>query len=400
MNEPKAILLSSGITGLPTIRSLGQKGIPVVLVMWDKYDIGSCSKYVSESVIAPHPGRSSEEFISFLLNHSTKWKSGLLIPADDFSVTALSQNKAELSKHYIVTVPEWNVIEKCVNKKLTYEAAQKANIPVPKTVFPGSSEYLEKHKDEFVYPCLLKPSFSQKFAEELKIGIKMFKIENFEELKSKFIFANKRGLDMMITELIPGDCDQLHAYHSYRSLEGEILAEFTCRKLRQTPPDFGVSVVDESIYMPEVIDLGRKFLKELSYTGLCAVEFKKDHRDGKFKLIEINARSSFGMNFAVNCGVDSPWVMYKDLVGHEKIKMNKYDIGLKWIHLSNDLVNFFKYRREEDWKFREYVKVYKGKKTFATYDPYDLRPFIKEWLLLMFHASRYTIKKFGGFREK
>ena len=399
MNETKAILLRSGITGLPAIRSLGQKGIPVVLVTIDKRDIGSCSKYVGETVIAPHPGRSSKEFISFLLNNSTKWKNGLLIPSDDYSVTALAQNKAELSEHYIVTVPEWNVIKKCVNKKLTYETAKKANIPIPKTVFPDSLEYLDEHKDEFVYPCLLKPSFSQKFVEELKVG-KMFKIKNFEELKSKFILANKRGLDMMITELIPGDCDQLYAYHAYRSLDGEILAEFIHRKLRQSPPDFGVAVVGETTYTPEVIDIGRKFLKELSYTGLCAVEFKKDHRDGKFKLIEINARSSFATNFAVNCGVDSPWVMYKDLVGHEKIKMNTYDIGLKWIHLSSDLVCFFTYRKEYRWKFREYVNVYKGERTFATFDPQDLRPFIKEWLSMFLHAPGYAIKKIRGFRER
>lgn len=401
MNEPKAILLYSGITGLPTIRSLGQKGIPVVVVTWDKHDRGACSKYVSESVIAPNPYRSGKEFISFLLSNSTKWKNGLLIPADDYAVTVLSQNKTELSEHYIVTVPRWDVIEKCVNKKLTYETAIKANIPVPRTVFPDSIEYLETHKNEFVYPCLLKPLFSRKFAEELKLGIKLFKIENFEELKSKFVFANKRGLDMMITELIPGDCDQLYAYHAYRSLDGEILAEFLHKKLRQTPPDFGVAVVGETTYTPEVIDLGRKFLKELSYTGLCAVEFKKDHRDDKFKLIEINARSSFATNFAVNCGVDSPWIMYKDLVDHEKIKMNTYDIGLKWIHLSADLVNFFIYRREKNWKFREYVNAYKGRKTFATYDPHDLRPFIKEWLLLMFSMTpRYAIKRIRGFREK
>ena len=400
MNEPKAILLRSGITGLPAIRSLGRKGIPVVLVTIDKLDIGACSKYVSESVIAPHPDRSSKEFISFLLNNSTKWKNGLLIPADDNSVTVLSQNKVELSKHYIVTVPDWDVIKKCVNKKLTYETAIKANVPVPRTVFPDCLEYLEKHKDEFVYPCLLKPLFSQKFAEELKVG-KMFKIKNFEELKSKFILANKRGLDMMITELIPGDCDQLYTYYAYRSLDGEFLAEFTLRKLIQTPPDFGVIVVGESTCTSKVIDFGRKILKELSYTGLGAVEFKKNNRDGEFKLIEINARIGTGVNLPVQAGVDFPWIMYKDLVNHEKIKMNKYDIGLKWVHLSSVLVTFFKDRKEENWKFREYVNVYKGKRTFATYDVHDLRPFIKEWLLLMFSvAPRYVIKRIRKFREK
>ena len=117
--------------------------------------------------------------------------------------------------------------------------------------------------------------------------------------------------------------------------------------------------------------------------------------------VEINARIGTGVNLPVQAGVDFPWIMYKDLVDHEKIKMNKYDIGLKWIYLSSDLVNFFIYRTQEDWKFREYVNVYKGKKTFAVYDPYDLRPFIKECLLLIFSvAPRYAIKKIRGFREK
>ena len=402
MNETKAIILSPGmsITGLPVIRSLGRKGIPVVVVTWDKHSVISSSKYVDESVIAPHPDRSSKEFISFLLNNSPKWKNGLLIPTDDYSVIVLSQNKTELSKHYVVTVPRWDVIEKCVNKKLTYETAKTADIPVPKTVFPDSLAYLETHKNEFVYPYLLKPLFSQKFAEELKLG-KMFKIKNFEELESKFSLANKQGLDMMVTEWIHGDCDQLYTYYAYRSLDGKFLVEATLKKLRQSHPDFGTIVVGESTYTPEIMELGRKFLNELSYTGLCGVEFKRDRRDGKFKLIEINARSGTGVNLPVQAGIDFPWIMYKDLVDHEKIRINNYDIGLKWIYLSSDLIFFFRHHQEKNWKFRENMNIYKGTRTFAVYDPHDLRPFIKEWLLLIFLlAPRYAIRKLRKGRRR
>jgi len=41
---------------------------------------------------------------------------------------------------------------------------------------------------------------------------------------------------------------------------------------------------------PEVEQIGISFLRKIEYKGIAEVEFKKDSRNGTFKMIEVNTR--------------------------------------------------------------------------------------------------------------
>jgi len=377
MTKTKAIVFGCYVNGLSIIRSLGRKGIPVVAVDYDKNTIGLYSKYAHESIIAPDPKVSSEKFLSFLFDNANKWKNGILIPTDDYVLDILSKNKKELSSYYTIPVPDWEITKNIVNKERTYEIAKELNIPIPKTFFPDSMEYLKTQKEEFEYPCILKPLIGHKFINKFKT--KLYKINTFEELELKFKLAYETGYDMMVQEIIPGADDQIYVYGSYYDLNNKPLAEFTGRKLRQIPPTFGVTRVIESTYTDKVIDLSRRLLRKLSYTGLCDVEFKKDPRDNKYKLIEVNARSGMWMGLSIESGVNLPWIMYKDLVDHKKVEVNGYDVGVKWIHIRDDLEAIIRYHKQENLKAMEYLSPYLHKKTYAVFALDDLKPFIREW---------------------
>ena len=60
------------------------------------------------------------------------------------------------------------------------------------------------------------------------------------------------------------------------------------------------------MYIPELEQYGSVLLKEIGYYGLSEVEFKKDPRDGRYKLLEINARTWLWHSLAIRCGVDFP----------------------------------------------------------------------------------------------
>jgi len=375
-NKTAVIVFGGGSTGLGVIRSLGRRGVPVIAADYDKHSIAFSSKYVRERILLPGPEAPPGAILDLLLEKSNRLKNSILIAASDHLLTALSQNKAELSRHYTVAVAGWDVIEKCLNKRMTYQVCVDAGVPTSRTFVPDSMDFLEKHRGEFQYPCILKPVFGHKFSNSFKV--KAFKVNDFEELKSYYRLASDTGNEMMIQEIIPGADDQLYTYYAYRDLAGDTLAEFTCRKIRQTPPSFGVITAGESTRTPEIIKLGRAFLNELGYTGVCGIEFKRDSRGNRFKLVEINARVGTVISLPIKCGVDLPWIIYQDLTNQEKIRGSEYPAGINWTYLSMDIVAFLRYP-EKRHNFGKFLRTYRGTRANAIYASDDPKPLLKEW---------------------
>ena len=90
---------------------------------------------------------------------------------------------------------------------------------------------------------------------------------------------------------------------------------FCGRKLRQTPPGAGTCRVGESVWVDEVVEHGLRYLHGLGYYGLAQVEFKRDPRDGEYKLMEINPRLWQWHGLAAACGVDLVDLAYRELLG-------------------------------------------------------------------------------------
>ena len=65
----------------------------------------------------------------------------------------------------------------------------------------------------------------------------------------------------------------------------------------------------------EVVEQGLALLRQLGFHGLSQVEFKRDPRDGAYKLMEVNPRLWQWHGLAAACGVDLPLIAYRDLLG-------------------------------------------------------------------------------------
>ncbi|NUO81989.1 hypothetical protein HUU05_18095 [candidate division KSB1 bacterium] len=78
------------------------------------------------------------------------------------------------------------------------------------------------------------------------------------------------------------------------------LAGVVYGKTRMYPPDGGSSVLNFSADRPDILDLSRRMLVELKWTGFCDFDFVDDPRDNVAKLMEINPRfpESFNNNFS------------------------------------------------------------------------------------------------------
>ena len=155
-----------------------------------------------------------------------------------------------------------------------------------------------------------------------------FRCENRAELDEAW--AKAQPYDPLVQEFIPGGDEELYTLGSYVAEDGEALGLFSGRKLRQTPPGVGTGRVSESVWVDEVVEQGLTLLRGLGFHGLSQVEFKRDHRDGAYKLMEVNPRLWQWHPLAAACGVDLPRIAYEDLIGIRRAPVRQNGASKRW----------------------------------------------------------------------
>jgi D-aspartate ligase len=371
-----AIVIYTHIVGIAVIRALGRMGIPVVAFYYSSNEVGYLSKYVKERVAVPDPRRNEEGFVDRLVELSSRFEGGLLIPTDDYTLITLSKYKERLNPRYVVGAADWDLVKNVVEKAWVYDLAERIGVPSPLTFLPATVDELKEGSKEIGYPCLIKPLEGHRFYDAFKL--KMVKVSDEQELIQKYRQVENLGLKVMVQEIIPGEATEGVNYNSY-FVAGKPIAEFTGRKIRVDPPFFGSPRVLVSERIPEIVPLGRALLRALGYEGFSCMEFKRDFRDGVYKLMEINCRNNLTGSLAVYCGINFPYIMYRHLVFGEVLLHHdvKFKENVYWIDITKDMMRLVKSRKEEGYSLKEYVKPYLREKVFGILSLRDPIPFLK-----------------------
>jgi D-aspartate ligase len=338
-NKPIAIVINSWVNGLGVIRSLGIKGIPVLALDPNPLAIGLYSKY-AKKIICPDPLHSERDFVDFLQDIGKSLdEPGILFPSTDAYVAAIAKARAKLEDYYRIPFSSWEVIKEIVDKEKQYDKAMAAGIAIPKTFAPRSARDIKEMGAALGYPFILKPAYSHPFV--VKYRIKAVKVNSPDELIKQFELYTSAGHKMLMQEIVGGNADRLYEFYSYTNREGEPLGIFVQRKLEQYPPDFGSGTVFESVEEPDLVELGIRLLKTFKYHGISFSEFKRDPRDGQFKLIEFNPRTTHCNSLSTECGVNLPYIAYQDMLGKKDTSISSTS-NARWIFFEE---RFFKQRR-------------------------------------------------------
>jgi D-aspartate ligase len=308
---PAVVVGSRWVNGLAAIRSLGREGVPVLALDQRPWALGFKSRYALP-LIAPDPGTGEDAFVAFLASLGDALERPMpIFPTHDDGVNAIARGQGELGDRFRYPFPPWETLARIQNKRRQLEAAAAAGIDVPRTGHPDSATEAARLAEELGYPVLLKPAEPTDFKRRYRR--QAFRCETREELDDAF--ERVEPFEPMVQEVVPGGDDALYSLGSYLDRGGRPLGVFCGRKLRQTPPGVGTCRVGEAIWVDAVVDAGLRLLKALDYQGLSQVEFKRDTRDGRYKLMEVNPRLWQWHGLAGACGVDLPYVAYCDLLG-------------------------------------------------------------------------------------
>jgi predicted ATP-grasp superfamily ATP-dependent carboligase len=227
---------------------------------------------------------------------------------------------------------------------------------------------------------MVKPFKSHEFYSIFKK--KLFIVNNIKQLKEKYEICKKHMIDVMLSEIIQGKDSNLYASYFYVDKNHQFVGGMTRQKLRQHPPKYGITNVSISKYNKTIFDLSEKFLKKIpNYSGIGYIEFKYDERDGKYKLIEMNARDVSWISLATSCGINFPFIQYNDMVKGKKVRITSFKENIYWIFLYNDVMDQFisKNRKLESFTFKEKASPYFHKKAFPIESLSDPKPMLFFW---------------------
>jgi D-aspartate ligase len=88
-------------------------------------------------------------------------------------------------------------------------------------------------------------------------------------------------------------------------VSGAIVGEFTGRKIRTFPRDYGHSTAVEIVSLPDVAEVGRDVVARLGVRGVAKLDFKRDDH-GRLHLLEINPRFNLWHHPDAVAGVNLP----------------------------------------------------------------------------------------------
>ena len=109
--------------------------------------------------------------------------------------------------------------------------------------------------------------------------------------------------------------------------DGDLRCSFVQQELRHFPVDIGPSTVQESVWMPELVEQAKLLMQELPWQGVVEIEFMRDPRDGVPKLMEINPRWWNSLEMAIQAGVDFPYLLYQVAMTGDVNEVHQYEVG-------------------------------------------------------------------------
>lgn len=323
--RPAVVVDTAWVNGLAAVRALGRAGIPVVAVDWADGGLGGRSRY-AHPLPSPRPDDEAG-FLGLLSALGDALGGGVpIFPTHDPALNALARNAAELGDRFLYPFPGWGLLERIQEKRFQLEQAEAVGVPIPRTEHPESVEEALRAADTIGYPVLVKPSRPAEFRRRFRR--QAIRCESRAELEK--VVAEALDCAPMIQEVVPGGDDELYTLGSYVTADGEPLGLFCGRKLRQFPPGIGTCRVGEAVWVDEVVEQGLRLLGRLRFTGISQVEFKRDPRDGRFKLMEINPRLWQWHGLAAECGVNLPLLAYRDLTGDRPDPVRMRGSGKRW----------------------------------------------------------------------
>lgn len=330
--NPLALLLGSG--GVEILRSLAMVGVSAGVVAPAR-DPAHCSRH-AQSVLTWDwsPDRNDAALASRLVAFGRQQaEPPVLIYGTEQSMLFVSRQRDLLANGFRFVVPDPALVEAVHDKVQFARLADAVPLPVPRTLVldPDQPDPPEECA-QLNFPLIVKPTTRDESWESgLGVESKALRVESMQQMGELWPRLQKLSKPPLAQEYIVGPESAIVSYHVYMDDRGGIAGEFTGRKIRTVPAEYGftssLSITDDAA----VTEAGREVCRKLDLRGVAKLDFKYGP-DGRLHLLEINARFSLWAHAGARAGVNLPALVYADLTGRPRPAETASRAGTHWVH--------------------------------------------------------------------
>ncbi len=310
---------------LAVVRSLGRAGHHVVVCSPRRHSLAGASRFARERALVPDPLSAPGAYADAVERLLGGTGAEVLLPISEASLLALLPRAEQLG--VALPVPALAAFERIRDKALVLEVARRLGIGIPRQRVATTAADAPS-PGELTFPVVLKPARS---VIDGGNGGSRVKSAVVQATDAAAYVAAIRSLPagaypLLIQERIVGPGAGVFLL----LWQGEPLAAFGHRRLREKPPGGGVSVYRESTPVDErILDLSLQLLREFDWRGVAMVEFKIDERTGRPYLMEINGRFWGSLQLAIDAGVDFPALLLAAALGRRPAPVTRYRAGVR-----------------------------------------------------------------------
>jgi D-aspartate ligase len=317
------------------VRALGRARIPCAVAAVPG-DPALYSRYAREAIPWFDPWDEAPRMLDSLLEWARRQEQRpVLFYNGDHDLLLVSRNRKSLSDVFDFVIGRADLVEDLVDKERFRSLADRAGLPVPRSL-PFDASASSPSDLDLPYPIVVKPATRRdEIWSPVSGGSKAVRIEGSSALNRLWPQLPNQGR-MIAQSLVEGDENRIESYHVFVDDSGEILCEFTGRKIRTLPSRFGDTTSLEITDEDDVARLGRELVGRMDLSAVAKFDFKRDE-EGRLWLLEVNPRFNLWHNAGAVAGANIPAAVHRYLTGTEGSERCRAKAGITWCHPTRDL---------------------------------------------------------------
>ncbi len=291
---------------LAVVRSLGQVGYRVHVLMQSQNPISSSTRYIEKSHKLTPIALAPEKWVTELTILDASEQFDLIIPCEDSALIPLMLNEHTINMKK-VAYPGTQAFDVFYDKCKTLKLAEELDIPVA-GIFELNTENLEKA----AFPIVFKPKSS--FTNE-NLGQKNIVTVAKDTAEADSLFKNiKNPGTFFLEQYFQG----IGVGVSVLAKDGIILNAFQHERMEEGIS--GGSSLRRSVPLnPNMLADVKKMAEQTQLNGVAMFEFRENKQTQSYILLEVNARFWGSLPLAIYAGVDFPFLLAKQYFEDNKL---------------------------------------------------------------------------------
>lgn len=319
------------------VRPLGLAGIPCAVVARPGAPT-RYSRFTRQILPWADAWEQPERLVTTLLEFASRQpERPVLFYEEDRELLLVSRYRERLAEAFRFVVADPVLVEDLVDKSRFQELARRTGLPVPLAHRLDPVDGPTPDDVELRFPLVIKPLTRRTDVwEPLAGSAKALRVDHPRELAVLWRRLERAKMVVLAQQLVEGSERAIESYHVYIDEGGEVVGEFTGRKIRTYPVSFGHSTALEITDAPDVARLGASLAARLGLRGVAKFDFKRAS-DGTLYLLEINPRFNLWHHPGAVAGVNLPALVFGDLTGRPRPARVRSRAGVRWCKLWRDV---------------------------------------------------------------